>query len=221
MSADSSSRGTTAPLGTHRLASEFLAAALKVQPVASSAAAELAQPISLAAFYLLGHSIELLLKAFLLGRGTSIKELRNSPYGHNLAALLGEARRRKLGAIAKLSRQDIAIIATLNECYMPKELEYAFTGARRLPHYSASVALAKHLLTALSPYCRSLAAEGRASRMRSRRARPKLTARSEAPAELVAYEEMPRSAGHLLALPLVLTALLLRPLCSAASIEPS
>jgi hypothetical protein len=132
-------------------------AALKVQPVASSAAAELRQPITLTAYYLVGHSIELSLKAFLLGRGVSIGKLRSKLYGHNLAALLSEARRRKLGNLAKLSRQDIAVINVLNECYGVKELEYAFTGARRLPHYSVTVSLAKHLLDSLDPYCRKLA----------------------------------------------------------------
>ena len=148
----------TAPLGTHRLAAEFFAAALKIQPVASSAAAELRQPISLTAYYLLGHSIELSLKAFLLGRGTSVKTLRNKPYGHDLSALLREARRRRLGSLAKLSRRDISVIDVLNECYGVKELEYAFTGSRRLPHYSMAVAVAKHLLDSVAPYCRKLAA---------------------------------------------------------------
>ena len=148
----------TASFGTHRLASEFLAAALKVQPVAATAAAELRQPVSLTAYYLVGHSIELSLKAFLLGRGVSLNKLRNKPYGHNLATLLGEARRRKLGNLAKLSRQDMAVLDVLNECYGVKELEYAFTGARRLPHFSVAVSLAKHLLDSLAPYCRKLAA---------------------------------------------------------------
>lgn len=148
----------TAPLGTHLLAGEFLAAALKIQPVASSATAELAQPISLTAYYLVGHSAELSLKAFLLGRGVPIKTLRNKPYGHDLTVILREARRRKLGLVAELSRQDIAVLNVLNECYSAKELEYAFTGARRLPHYSVAVAVAKHLLDSIGPYCRKLAA---------------------------------------------------------------
>ena len=85
----------TTPFSTHRLAGEFLAAALKIQPVATSATAKLGQPLSLTAYYLLGHSIELSLKAFLLGRGVPIRTLRSKAYGHDLAALLHEARRRR------------------------------------------------------------------------------------------------------------------------------
>jgi hypothetical protein len=151
-------KSATAPFGTHRLAGEFLAAALKIQPVATSAAAEIGQPISLTAYYLVGHSIELSLKAFLLGRSAPSKTLRNKPYGHDLSTLLREARRRKLGNLAKLSRGDIAVLNVLNECYGTKELEYAFTGARRLPHYSMAVSVAKHLQSKIGPYCRKLAA---------------------------------------------------------------
>jgi hypothetical protein len=148
----------TAPFGTHRLAAEFFAAALKIHPVASSAADELRQPVSLTAYYLIGHSVELSLKAFLLGRGVPVKKLRNKPYGHNLTVLLREARRRKLGNLAKLSTRDIAVLEVLNECYGAKELEYAISGVRRLPHYSLTVAVAKHLLDSIAPYCRKLAA---------------------------------------------------------------
>jgi hypothetical protein len=148
----------TAPFGTHRLASEFLEAALTVQPVARSEAADLRQSVSLVGYYLLGHSVELSLKAFLLGRGVSIKVLRNKPYGHDLVALVREARRRRLGNLVKLSRRDLAVIEVLNECYGSKELEYACTGTRRLPHYSLAVGLANTLLESIGPYCRKLAA---------------------------------------------------------------
>ena len=148
----------TAPFGTHRLAGEFLAAALTVQPVARSEAAAIRQPVSLVGYYLVGHSVELSLKAFLLGRGMTVNALRRKPYGHDLVALVREARRRRLGNLSKLSRQDLAVVEALNECYNAKELEYAFTGARRLPHYSLAVALANTLLESIGPYCRRLAA---------------------------------------------------------------
>ena len=129
-----------------------------MQPVARSEVAELRQSVSLVGYYLLGHSVELSLKAFLLGRGLTIKVLRNKPYGHDLVALVREARRRRLGNLVKLSRRDLAVIDTLNECYGAKELEYAFTGARRLPHYSLAAGLAHTLLESVGPYCRKLAA---------------------------------------------------------------
>ena len=47
------------------------------------------------AYYLLGHSLELLLKSFLIGRGTEVSELRSRKYGHDLEKLLTESKRRK------------------------------------------------------------------------------------------------------------------------------
>jgi len=140
------------------LAGEFLRAALATSPVPTSQAEELRQPVSLVGFYLVGHSIELSLKAFLLGRGVPIGKLRNKPFGHNLVSLVTEARRRKLGLVAKLTRQELLVLELLNECYSVKELEYSFSGARRLPRYMLAAALAAKLLKALEPYCRKLAA---------------------------------------------------------------
>ncbi len=117
----------------HRLADEFLSAAIKVQPLAPSSTAELTQPVSFVAYYLIGHSIELSLKAFLLGRGVPIVTLRSKAYGHNLSVLLREARRRKLGNVAKLTRHDLAVVNLLNTCYGAKEFEYVAIGFRRLP----------------------------------------------------------------------------------------
>jgi hypothetical protein len=50
-------------------------------------------------YYLLGHSIELSLKAFLMKRGNKLSDLRSHKFGHNLYALLRESRRRKLGKV--------------------------------------------------------------------------------------------------------------------------
>lgn len=77
----------TVPLGAHRLAGEFPSAALATSPVPASAVAELRQPVSLVGFYLVGHSFERSLKAFLLGRGMSIAKLGNKPFDHNLVSL--------------------------------------------------------------------------------------------------------------------------------------
>lgn len=158
----------TAPFGIHRLASEFLSAGLKIQPVAASAAAEFTQPIAFVAYYLAGHSIELSLKAFLLSRGVPITALRKRPYGHNLAALLREARRRKLGRVAKLSRHDVAVVNLLNACYGTKEFEYVSIGYRRIPSYSDTVAVATRLQDGVGSYCRKLATNNSIQRTQAR-----------------------------------------------------
>ena len=72
-------------------------------------------------YLLVGHSIELSLKAFLMGRGTTAEELR-SKYGHDLDRLLGEAERRGLDDVleVKLSAADIRAICLLNVEYKSK-----------------------------------------------------------------------------------------------------
>lgn len=148
----------TAPLGVINLSKQFLAAAQSTQEPAKSPAQELGQRLSLVAYYLAGHSIELSLKAFLLGRGLAVEKLRNRKYGHDLSALLIESRRRKLGNCVKLTRQDLAVVHTLNGCYAAKELEYMFHGSRKIPPYSLVIALATKLHGGIAPYCSRLAA---------------------------------------------------------------
>lgn len=147
----------TEPYGCLRVAIEYLKAAEKVQPPARSEIDEFRQRLSFPAYFLAGHAIELALKAFLLGRGMSVDVLRSKKYGHDLRALLTEARRRRLGLLVKLSPRDVAAVLVLNECYSAKELEYAVTGIRRLPHYSAAIHVADALISGLGPYCRQLA----------------------------------------------------------------
>lgn len=148
----------TAPLGVIRLSKEFLVGARAAQEPAKNAAQELGQKLSLVAYYLAGHSIELSLKAFLLGRGLSIDTLRSRKYGHNLSVLLSESRRLKLGNCAKLSPKDLAVVQTLDGCYSAKEFEYMFYGSRTLPPYSMVIAVATKLHDGIAPYCSRLAA---------------------------------------------------------------
>ena len=149
----------TAPLGVVNFSKQFLAAARSTQEPEKSVAQEIGQRLSLVAYYLAGHSIELSLKAFLLGRGLPIETLRSRKYGHDLSALLLESRKRKLGNCVKLSRRELAVVHTLNDCYAAKELEYLFHGTRTLPPYSQVVALATKLHDGVAPYCGRLAAD--------------------------------------------------------------
>ena len=148
----------SAPLGVINLSKQFLAAARHTQEPATNAAQEIGQKLSLVAYYLAGHSIELSFKAFLLGRGMTVETLRNRKYGHNLSVLLAESRRRKLGNCVKLARQDLAVVQTLDGCYAAKEFEYMFYGSRTLPRYSLVIALATRLHGGIAPYCNGLAA---------------------------------------------------------------
>ena len=139
-------------IGTSRLARQFLAAALKVQAPAQTELEEFRQEVSLVAYYLVGHSVELALKTFLIGRGVSIELLRGRKYGHNLAALLTECRRRRMGTVVKLSARELNVIRLINEMYVAKELEYRVTGSRALPRYAEVVSLAERLCKGVEFY---------------------------------------------------------------------
>jgi hypothetical protein len=47
--------------------------------------------VSIPAYYLWGHSIELSLKVFLISHGVSLRELKSKNLGHNLTALWRKA----------------------------------------------------------------------------------------------------------------------------------
>ena len=88
------------------------------------------QGVSLPAYFLLGRSIELSLKAFLLKKGIPIKVLRKKKYGHDLHALLNEAMSRGLKNIVSLEPQEIGVIDLLSFDYMEKRFEYRITGGQ-------------------------------------------------------------------------------------------
>jgi hypothetical protein len=125
-----------AAIGAATLAKQFHACALKLQSPARTPLDVLRQRVSVVAYYLLGHSIELALKSFLLARCIPNDKLRSRAFGHNLAALLAESRKRRLGIVAKLSDREARIIRLLNQMYEAKELEYRVTGRRTLPPYA-------------------------------------------------------------------------------------
>lgn len=87
-----------------------------------------AKGVSLPAYFLLGRSIELSLKAFLLHCGMTIEELRSKKHGHDLSALLIEAMNRGLSKLVKLEAQEIGVIDLLSYDYMEKRFEYRVTG---------------------------------------------------------------------------------------------
>ena len=93
-----------------------------------------ADGVSLPAYFLLGRSIELSLKAFLLHKGIPISELRKNKYGHNLRALLAEARSRGIERYVALEVIERGVIDLLSYDYEGKRLEYRITdGTYALP----------------------------------------------------------------------------------------
>lgn len=114
----------TSALGQMRYAVEFFAASAAVDDcLGGDRAYAFIAPIS--ALFLMGRSIELALKAFLL-RTAGTFELT-----HDLELLLADAEGAGLG----IESRDREIVALVNTHYEPKQLEYFEAGARTYPVY--------------------------------------------------------------------------------------
>lgn len=87
-----------------------------------------ADEVSLPSYFLLGRSIELSLKAYLLHCGLSISELRKRKFGHNLRALLTESLTRELKQEIELQEVEKGVIELLSYDYADKRFEYRVTG---------------------------------------------------------------------------------------------
>ena len=108
---------TSTPFDLWRYSDEFLRAGQIVKR-------SIATQVSMPALFLLGQSTELVLKAFLLGRGIPMTELKRS-YGHDLRKLLQESRRRKMGIEVKLEPMDLGMISLLGYEYLRKRYQYS------------------------------------------------------------------------------------------------
>ena len=134
-------------------ASEFFDAAETLWPSNTDLVHQSSKPTPFVVHYLIGHSIELSLKSFLLSRGLKIDELRSRKYGHDLSALLIESRRRKLGNIVKLTQREIKAINLLSFFYKDKLLEYTEIGFYRFPPYKLIHGLANKLHSKIRLFC--------------------------------------------------------------------
>lgn len=113
-----------------------------------------ATTVSFPAYFLLGRSIELSLKAFLLASGVEATELKSRELGHDLSALLGVALQHGLEQELKLDSQEAAIIRLLSYDYAEKWFEYPNTGGiYSLPLINVTEEVAKRLAYELKAFC--------------------------------------------------------------------
>jgi hypothetical protein len=99
--------------------------------------------VSLPSYFLLGRSIELALKAFLLSRGLTPPELKSRKLGHNLDALFDKA--IALGLEDELTITDLekGTLQLLNYDYLEKRFEYRVTnGTYALPFIDVTAQIA-------------------------------------------------------------------------------
>jgi len=121
----------TTPIGLARYAAEFLEAALAADDkMGLKDGFEIVAPIPV--MFLVAQSIELSLKAFLLHRGVSLRELRRD-FGHALHRSLRKAKELGLLDVVRLSDEDLAAIELLDALYSTKQLQYIVTGAKTFP----------------------------------------------------------------------------------------
>jgi hypothetical protein len=110
--------------------------------------------VSLPSYFLLGRSIELSLKAFLLSRGVTPKELKSRRFGHNLEVLFDEAIARNIEQELSISDVERGMLRLLNWDYLEKRFEYRVTGGTyALPLIDVTTQIARKLAYGLSNSC--------------------------------------------------------------------
>lgn len=124
----------TTAQGLARYAYEYMDAALIVDEV-KGAQTMLSQASYTPAYYLAFHSIELSLKAYLLKRGVTLKQLTKT-YGHDLQRLYDEAKNEHLLNDFKEDQRDVDALHLLIDLNADNQLRYLQTGYKTFPLFS-------------------------------------------------------------------------------------
>lgn len=139
----------TTPLGMTRYAHEFLESALAVDDsLGKRRGHEIVAPIP--ALYLLGHSIELSLKAYLLLKETPLRDLRGKKFGHSLHSCIRKAKELGLSSVIEFSQQEYGAFELLDELYSTKQLEYIVTGRKYFPVFGLVESFASKLFDSVA-----------------------------------------------------------------------
>lgn len=121
----------TTPVGLVRYATEFMEAALITNnKMGRKSAHKFIAPVPV--MFLVGQSVELALKAFLLSRGISLRTLRRD-FGHELRRSLKNSNELGLLDLVKLTEEEEGTISLLDDLYATKQLQYIVTGAKTFP----------------------------------------------------------------------------------------
>jgi hypothetical protein len=140
----------TTPVGLARYAREFFDCALAADDkVGKSPGFEIIAPIPV--MYLVGHSIELCLKAYLAFHRVPLNELRSKKYGHDLEKCLKKAKELGLNSLVKLDAGELHAFTVLNELYSTRQLNYIVTGAKQFPVFGPIETSCRKFLDAICP----------------------------------------------------------------------
>ena len=113
-----------ASVGTWRMAEEYLQAASRLSEGLPKI------EISMPAYFLFCHAIELALKSFLISQGCTEKGLRE--IGHDLETAMDEALKHEAFDMHISDRQK-AVLRHVNPYYRGKQLEYLAVGVKSFP----------------------------------------------------------------------------------------
>lgn len=84
---------------------------------------------------LMGQSMELALKSYLMARGIQLDDLKRRPYGHDLNALLEKAMALNIQRLVELHSFNINAIQMLAPTYGNHEFRYIVTGTKSIPQW--------------------------------------------------------------------------------------
>lgn len=140
----------TTPVGLARYAREFFDCAMAADAkVGIRLGFEIIAPIPV--MYLVGHSIELCFKSYLVFEGVSLHALRIKRYGHDLVKCLKKAKELGLNTHVKLDEGEQHALSVLNELYSTKQLNYIVTGEKEFPVFGPIQSVNTKLLDAICP----------------------------------------------------------------------
>lgn len=139
----------TTAIGLARYAAEFHEAAGGADSaLGHKPGFEIVAPIPV--MYLIGHSMELSLKAFLVHNGVGLRELRTE-FRHDLHKCLEKAKELGLLGQVKFDDHELAAFSDLDHLYSTKQLEYIVTGSKQFPMYGYLHTMSEKLLATICP----------------------------------------------------------------------
>lgn len=140
----------TTPIGLARYAREFFDCALAADDkVGHRPGFEIIAPIPV--MYLVGHSIELCLKSYLVFCSVPLSDLRTKKFGHDIVKCLKKANELGLGVHVSLDDMEHNAFVVLNELYSTKQLNYILTGGKVFPVFGPVESACRKLLDAICP----------------------------------------------------------------------
>lgn len=135
----------TSSMGLWRYSKDYLEAGYAVATALPRAVAPTP------AYYLYCHAIELALKAYLRGKGASIKDLKR--IGHDLFKAYDKAMSIGLKNLCELTPELVDAIKLVNPTYSKKEFEYITAGAKTLPQIEIIQETAVSLIYGIERFC--------------------------------------------------------------------